>query len=404
MIVTWLSYILYSYFLFYYVAKIFGKPNIKLPVLGIMLVINSFLVYDCLFISRFRYELLIIFIYFIVLALEIGIAYKLPLISTLAATLCFTINFFGVKILLMGILSLSTQHQTHEFISELDNRMLILILTFVILAGYITISSRILIHKVVKFLFADIASLKLCCILLSVVVVNQALSLPTIYVKTQNPSFNSIYQIRTSLIALVSFVIIMVAVFLYSKLRQASITYMDTSVEIHSESIAIHKLKKEVEIDFFTGFYIRSVAIDKLKEFIMLKEYCYILFIDLDGLKKVNDGFGHEEGDIYIKTTSDFIAEAFTGDTISRVGGDEFLIIGNNQSENIKTRIEGCYNRVLNMKKEYDTSISYGFIEIYEDNLLSHDELIEIADKEMYAFKKSRKKERKSRVIDYLRP
>ncbi len=187
--------------------------------------------------------------------------------------------------------------------------------------------------------------------------------------------------------------------FIYSRLRQASITYTDTSVEIQTDNIAIHKLEKEVITDFFTGFFIRSIAIEKLDNLLITKQYCYVLFIDLDGLKYVNDNFGHEEGDIYIKTSANFIKDIFADDTISRIGGDEFLIIGNSKAPKVKDKVQKCYDSVLNIQKDYATSISYGFVEVDENNTLSHDELIERADKQMYAFKKARQKERKSRKI-----
>ncbi len=188
----------------------------------------------------------------------------------------------------------------------------------------------------------------------------------------------------------------MVAVVLYSILRKASVKYNDTSKEIQTDNITIHKLEKEVITDYFTGFFVRSVAIEKLNLFLDKKEYCYVLFIDLDGLKTVNDNYGHEEGDRYIKIAAKHIKDTFNKDTISRIGGDEFLIIGNGKE--LELKINRCYEKVLSMDKEYETSISYGFVEVDENNRLTDDELINLADEEMYAFKRSRNKERKDRL------
>ncbi len=396
---TWLCYIVYISAVAYYVAKIYGKAMVRLPILCLLLFINAFPMFLYTHTGLFRFEPLLPLGYFLFLAIEIFLCYRLNLISTVAATLCFTINYFGMKVLNIGILSLIAGVPANEYITLADNRMLVQILTFSILSIYIAISSKILIHSVVKYLFADIPSLKLCCVLLAAVLLNQTAALPTLYTETSDATFSSVYQIRVGMLALICFVIIMIAVFVYSKLRQASISFGDTSVEIHTDNVVIHKLEKEVLTDFFTGFFVRSIAVEKLKGFLALQRYCYVLFIDLDGLKTVNDTFGHEEGDIYIKLAADFIKESFAEDTISRIGGDEFLIIGNSKSLPIKNKVEKCYQNILGLNKVYETSISYGFIEVDENNTLSHDELIERADKEMYSFKKERNKERRARNV-----
>ncbi len=54
--------------------------------------------------------------------------------------------------------------------------------------------------------------------------------------------------------------------------------------------------------------------------------YC-LAFLDLNGFKKVNDTFGHLEGDRFLKVFADFLRENFADDFVSRYGGDEFVII-----------------------------------------------------------------------------
>ncbi len=399
MIITIAAYILYIYFVSDYVAKIFGKTNMSLKLLGLYLIINSIIVYLPIYFNSYYKEETFIIIYFIMFFIEVWYAFKLSVLSAIAVSLCFTINYFGTRILVIGLLSLNSGVQLIEFLSSQDNVIKITFLTFAILVPYIMISSRVLFHKSVKYLFIDTPSLILSCILLLAVLVNQWISFISLYAIVEDTNFNSIYQIRTGLVTLVSFVIIMVAVVLYSSLRQASIKYVDTEKEIKTDNITIHKLEKESITDYFTGFFVRSIAIDKLKSFLDNKEYCYVLFIDLDGLKNINDNYGHEQGDWYIKNAASHIKKVFNEDTISRIGGDEFLIIGNSKDTDIKTKVTVCSENILSLNKEYETSISYGFIEVDENNKLSCDELIDLADKEMYALKKSRNKQRKDRKI-----
>ena len=50
------------------------------------------------------------------------------------------------------------------------------------------------------------------------------------------------------------------------------------------------------------------------------------LMCDLNDLKGVNDRFGHDKGDEYIRRSADIIREAFPGAPLFRIGGDEFVV------------------------------------------------------------------------------
>ncbi len=64
------------------------------------------------------------------------------------------------------------------------------------------------------------------------------------------------------------------------------------------------------------------------------KGYLTICCIDIDGLKKINDNYGHEGGDIAIIMTANAIMAGFRGDFIAaRTGGDEFTIIATHKEE-----------------------------------------------------------------------
>ena len=62
-----------------------------------------------------------------------------------------------------------------------------------------------------------------------------------------------------------------------------------------------------------------------------------IVMADLNGLKKMNDRYGHDKGDQYIKGTCEMISDVFSHSPVYRVGGDEFVII----LEGSKTAPEG---------------------------------------------------------------
>ena len=57
------------------------------------------------------------------------------------------------------------------------------------------------------------------------------------------------------------------------------------------------------------------------------KEKLLLLFIDLDGMKKINDEFGHNEGDNALINTATILNRSFrSSDIIARLGGDEFTV------------------------------------------------------------------------------
>ncbi len=121
------------------------------------------------------------------------------------------------------------------------------------------------------------------------------------------------------------------------------------------------------------------------------------LFIDLDGMKAINDSNGHKTGDMALSDTAKLLKMSFrSSDIISRFGGDEFEVI---VMETPETNIETLTNRLkknidtYNKKenKPYTLSFSLGLTQYDHRNPCSVDELISAADKLMYEEKRDRK-------------
>ncbi len=393
------NYLMYNYAIFYYFARIFGTPLVTKFQLLVLSILNTFMFYFPVYISEFQRNDIFMILYFVVLGIEILIVFRQGFINSIAALTCFTINFFGTQLLIIGGLSLYLNQQIVDILQDENLRLQIISFSFLILYPYIYVSSRILISKVVRYLFADIASLKLACVLLATVCLHLFTSAHTLYITTDHVTFNAFYQLRTGSVAMLTFIIIMVIVFIYSRLKQASIAFSNTSAEIEVENLVTKELEEQASTDFFTGFYVRSVALNNLSEYLENNTYCYLSLIDIDRLKIVNDSFGHEEGDKYILMVCDEIKKIFQYDLIARVGGDEFLIVGNQKSPfSIKEKLAKLDRRVTSLqeeyKKEYETSISYGITEVSPLNKQTIDQLIEYTDQKMYEFKVSRNRQR----------
>ncbi len=119
-------------------------------------------------------------------------------------------------------------------------------------------------------------------------------------------------------------------------------------------------------------------------------ELC-IVMIDANGLKQINDTYGHQAGDEFIRDTASIISEVFTNiGRCYRTGGDEFVVIA------AKSKIEICkkiieLNQLLekhigNYPYKMTVSVGYASIEDYPD--LSIEKLEKIADTKMYENKK----------------
>jgi len=120
-------------------------------------------------------------------------------------------------------------------------------------------------------------------------------------------------------------------------------------------------------------------------------------FADLDGLKKINDTYGHEEGDNAIKTVAAILSKAFReSDVIARLGGDEFTIFTLNTTadmlETFETRIAGYvdeYNQIS--KKSYNVSVSIGAVPCRHTDVTDIESLMNQADILLYQQKKKKK-------------
>ena len=140
--------------------------------------------------------------------------------------------------------------------------------------------------------------------------------------------------------------------------------------------------------DSLTGLYNRNCfnqAITKLKE--NAPESLAVIYLDLNGLKIVNDTYGHEAGDKLIRTAAANIRKAFGKNTF-RIGGDEFVAL---LSGNTKEEVEACMNILREGLYADGVKISVGMS--YRDADVNVEEQMSQADKAMYAEKKAHHRE-----------
>lgn len=130
-----------------------------------------------------------------------------------------------------------------------------------------------------------------------------------------------------------------------------------------------------------------------------------LCFIDVNGLKMVNDQLGHKFGDELIVSAIDCIKQEIRNDDfIIRMGGDEFLIVfkGINEevSEKVWDRINNRYQDINeNEDRAYVISVSHGIVEYDNFEKSEVELLIKNADDKMYLEKKHIKEELKIKII-----
>lgn len=126
---------------------------------------------------------------------------------------------------------------------------------------------------------------------------------------------------------------------------------------------------------------------------------CYLIFMDLDGLKEINDNMGHEAGDAYIRSMASILKQTTDEEDkgcaiCMRYGGDEFVAFGKCKNSEHANRVVKRINQnigAFNATAGYQISCSLG-MSIYEARYITDlNALIEDADKKMYEAKKKKK-------------
>lgn len=173
-----------------------------------------------------------------------------------------------------------------------------------------------------------------------------------------------------------------------------------TASDITQKKKNQQKIEYQAHNDFLTGLYNRMKCEVDLRKVIRRTEKAglkgAVLFIDLDDFKHINDGLGHQYGDILLQQ----IAAGLTGipglrGHCYRMGGDEFVIIVEPEIfgdlNNIIGNITALFNKPWYlMETEYFCTMSMG-VAVFPDNSVDVHEITRMADVAMYEAKRSGK-------------
>ncbi len=175
---------------------------------------------------------------------------------------------------------------------------------------------------------------------------------------------------------------------------------LSTVYDVTDKKLYQQKIEKQANNDFLTGLYNRMRCEHDVEQYIRQAKdangHGALLFIDLDDFKHINDGLGHQYGDVLLKAISHSLQRiAGIATTCYRMGGDEFIIVVTHHQYHmlnaILDEISSIFAKPWFLKgADYYCTMSMGIVKFPDDGD-NVQELIKKADIALYEAKKAGK-------------
>ncbi len=173
-------------------------------------------------------------------------------------------------------------------------------------------------------------------------------------------------------------------------------------------NIVLAEMNRKLEIlsvtDGLTGVYNRmgceKIAYPYLEKCHHEGKRAVLMFADINRMKRINDKYGHIQGDVAITTVATSIREVLSDKwIIVRYGGDEFLMVGECDSEAeaeqlLKEIMNRMQEKAIQMKLPYNLKVGLGFVFVEPHETLDLSDCLRRADEAMYEMKKITHKEK----------
>jgi diguanylate cyclase (GGDEF)-like protein len=130
---------------------------------------------------------------------------------------------------------------------------------------------------------------------------------------------------------------------------------------------------------------------------------CLLAFLDVNGLKRVNDVHGHDMGDLLISDVADVLRNTLRkSDIVGRMGGDEFCVLVSNPEGNVsmlRTRLVDAFEAFNHAQHDrpYELSASIGLLHVWPADNGTLEQLLVRADELMYQEKRANPKSREDK-------
>lgn len=179
--------------------------------------------------------------------------------------------------------------------------------------------------------------------------------------------------------------------FIFFSLGLVAYLFSSTTQEMEGKLIEYNrKLEKQANTDTLTGLYNRRRTMEYLEKLLHTADtQISICLCDIDHFKRVNDTYGHNVGDVVLKTISETFQKRLPPDTfVSRWGGEEFLLIfprlnGDETITALETLRQSIREIVFDGGIEnFTISLTYGLVEYdYHSDITT---LLKEADEKLY--------------------
>lgn len=393
----------FNYYIYAYLSKVLIGFNNKRFIYFIMSLLNTYLMvlaYDLKSPYYVSY-----FIVLFVLTLEFLIFSKAKFIQAFLFSGLIVINISTIQMLFIPIYAYIIKKTPYEifynkdiFFQGLSILLIVLFIVFYIISRFISYKDIIKIstEPTYSLMISSIIIFILLYTIIDVIVLqNEKYFLQYLLIFIAAPILN---------------LILFYILFFYSIKSVNMVVFKRKSDELELLKIRNNINKKEIQNkilkDELTGCYNRKYITLNLQEKYDNNIFNFaIFFIDIDGLKKVNDTLGHKKGDEYIINVSSVLKDCIRdNDVIARLGGDEFIIIVNDvEKEDVNivlNRINKNIEFLDNLTKDYKVSASIGVTFIDEQLLKTGVEnIIKISDDEMRIKKMASKHKEKGEKI-----
>lgn len=158
-------------------------------------------------------------------------------------------------------------------------------------------------------------------------------------------------------------------------------SYTDSKSDVQMTNIEYNNLLHNANTDALTGLYNRHYLNEVSSGYCQSPIDAGVIFLDINNLKQINDMHGHLAGDKHILRFTNTINEWFSPSDVYRIGGDEFLVINCNMSQDVFLDHAAKFKEYLSSNGI--AAIGYGYFE----NVTNIEECISYCDKMMYKHK-----------------
>lgn len=247
-------------------------------------------------------------------------------------------------------------------------------------------------HKRLQILLTNQGSIRSLVLVLSVLYVYLALNLMTYYTEGSDLPMK-LWGIKSVVFVETGLVLTTVYCIRISQLNQYATQNKREREALSREKQEEETIRTLTYTDTLTGCYNRKYADQILEQIWESKSHFCLCYADLDGLKKMNDQYGHGEGDFYLKTAADIFRRFVRRDDyLFRFGGDEFLLVSIGLTPEIIAQRMDVVNRELSdfyatYNPQMQVSVSFGVAIREEADCM--ESLLHLADSRMYINKRN---------------